>query len=111
MPVLSDDVIAEFDVDTTIGILHVPDYATNPDRQHDYYEFQRGFAMGCWNGLDYPEQLSKMPPLKRPVSAYVYGFRQGRRYIKRAQTTTVPMQYDKRVWNGFRRWERLHKEG
>jgi hypothetical protein len=111
MPQLSDDVIAEYDVDTTIGILCVPNHRDEPERQHDFWQFQEGFATGCQNGLTCPEQLSKMPSLKRPVSAYVYGFRQGRRYIKRAQTTTVPMQYDRSVWNGFRRWERNYKEG
>jgi hypothetical protein len=101
----------EWEEGNPIGVLCVPNHRENPDRQHNYYEFQRGFEAGCRNGIDYPEQLSRMPPLKRPVDPYVYGFRQGRRYIKRSQTTTVPMQYDKSVSMGFRRWERNYKEG
>jgi hypothetical protein len=92
-------------------VLCVPNHREDSERQHHFYEFQQGFTAGCHNGTDYPEQLSRMPPLKRPVSAYIYGFRQGRRYVKRAQTTTVPMNCDKSVWQGFLRWERNYQEG
>jgi hypothetical protein len=111
MPILSDEVAKEYRIEYITGVLLVDDYASNPDRQRHYYDFQLGFEHGCRNGIDYPEQLSKMPPLKRPVDSYTYGFRQGRRYIKRAWKTTTPMQYDKSVGEGFRRWEKNYKEG
>jgi hypothetical protein len=92
-------------------ILCVPNHREDSERQHNFYEFQQGFYDGCHNGTDFPDQLNRFVPLKRPTSPYVYGFHQGRRYVKRAQTTTKPMNYDKSVWNGFQRWERNYKEG
>jgi hypothetical protein len=93
------------------NILCVPNHRENPDRQNDYFDFQLGFQHGCQSGINFPGQLNRFAPLKRPVDPYVYGFHQGRRYIKRSMTTTTPMNYDKSVWNGFRRWERNYQEG
>lgn len=71
----------------------------------DFNDFDRGYNDGARHAFDPREPIPK-----RDGTYYNAGFRAGMRYNHRAQTTTVPMNWGRSLWNAWKYEEQWRKK-